>query len=151
VTTGTALVLAKQGIRAALAARPGLVSTGAQITYAYPTSPTSKDIWLGNAESENKIAAMRPGTKKVDEQFDLKLFIQVLKTAQEGQEAADTEANVLFSQVQQYFAENAQIIPEIQWAMITSWTHSTGSYSGNESGHGSRFEIVITVKARLFP
>jgi hypothetical protein len=92
---------------------------------------------------------MRAGTKKVDETVALSLIIQVLKTSGEGQEAADLEAVELFSEVQQLFARTPQISPSIMSAQITRWSHKTGSFSGNESSHGSRFEVTVTAKARL--
>jgi hypothetical protein len=149
VTTGTTLVTLKQQLRDALQALPGLAS--AQITYGYPgeNAITGKDIWMADAESENHIAVIKAGTKKVDETLALSLIIQVLKTAGEGQEAADLEAVELFSEVQQLFARSPQISPSIMWAQIARWSHKTGAYSGNESSHGSRFEVTVTARARL--
>lgn len=150
MSTGTTLVTLKQALRDALAARPGL--SDAQVTYDFPTGEvTGKDIWLGNAESANAIPTMRAGTKKVDESVDLMVYVQVLMTDGQGQEAADLAANELFSGVQQLFAENAQVHPSIKWAQITRWDHKTGSYEGNESAHGSRFEITVNAQARLAP
>ena len=149
MSTGTALVTLKQAVRDALTIRPGLAAV--QVTYAYPGAGgiTGQDIWLGDAQSVNRSPVMRAGTKKVDETVSLMLFVQVLKTAGEGQEAADLRAAELLSEVQLLFAQSPQISPSIMSAQITQWVHSTGSFEGNESSHGSRFEIVIEAKARL--
>jgi hypothetical protein len=147
VSTGTTLVTLKQAVRVALATRPGLA--GIQIEYAFPTDLGAEAIWMGNAEATSQIPAMRAGTKRVDEEISLSIYVQVLVTDGRGQEEADLRAVELFSEIQQQFAEVPQISPVILWAQITRWSHLTGSYAGNESAHGSRFEITVTARARL--
>lgn len=149
MSTGTTLVTLKQELRDALQVLPGLVEV--KVSYGYPGEGgiTGRDIWMADAESENQIPTMRAGTKRVDETLALSLIVQVLKTSGEGQEAADLEAVELFSEVQQLFARSPQISPSIMWAQIARWSHKTGSFAGNESSHGSRFEVTIVARARL--
>ncbi len=150
MSTGSSLIAFKQALRVALVSRQTL--TGVQVTYEYPVaSITGEDVWLGNAESTNRIPVMRAGTKKVDEDYTLTVIVQVLMTQSEGQEAADLRAVALLREVQQCLAENPQITPEIQWAQVSGWTHSTGPFEGGSSSRGSRFEIRVNVRARLFP
>lgn len=150
MSTGSSLVELKQAVVAALAARPGL--SGVQVTYAYPVANvTGEDIWLANAEGTLTIPTMRAGTKRVEESYDLLVVAQVLKTAGEGQEAADLRAVAVLAEIQQCFAETPQLIPLILWAQVTGWQHSTGSYGGEEASCGSRFEITVNVRARLSP
>lgn len=150
MSAGTSLVAFKQALKTALAARAGL--TGVQVAYEYPsTNITGEDIWLGNAESDNRIPVMRAGTKKVDEDYTLTVFAQVLKTQGEGQEAADLRASALLAEVQQCLAETPQLTAQIMWAQITGWEHFVGPFEGGGASRGSRFEIRVSVRARLFP
>lgn len=150
MSTGTSLIAFKQALKAALATRAGLA--GVQVAYEYPaTNITGEDIWLGGAESDVRIPVMRAGTKKVDEDYTLTVFVQVLKTQGEGQEAADLRATALLREVQQQLAENPQITAEIMWAQVAGWEHFTGPFEGGGASRGSRFEIRVGVRARLFP
>lgn len=152
MTTGTTLVLYKQALVTALAARPGLA--GKQVAYEFPLpKPASQAIWLGGATAETTIPTMRAGTKKVDEAFTLLVIAQALETEGGGQLVADTAALALFLEVQQQLAETPQLIPEIQWSVMTGWEHNPGVFgvddSGGDASRGSRFEIRVTVRARL--
>lgn len=150
MTTGTTLVTLKQEVRDALQALPGLIEV--KVSYSHPGEDkiTGEDIWLGKARSENEIPTMRAGTKKVDELVSLELFIQVLKQSGEGQEEADLRAVEILSEVQQLFARSPRISPSIMWAQIARWDHVPGVLAaGNESSHGSRFEVIIVARARL--
>lgn len=150
MTTGTTLIPFKQAVKAALAARPGLA--GATVHYQYPsTAITNEDIWLDKAECDTSIPVMRAGTKKVDEEYTLTIIIQVLKMQGEGQEAADVRAAQLLAEVQQLFAETPQLIPEIQWSQVAGWQNFVGPFEGKDTARGSRFEVRVTVRARLFP
>jgi len=150
LSVGTTLIAFKQALKAALEARPGLA--GATVNYQYPsTNITGEDIWLDRAESDNRIPVMRAGTKKVDEDYTVTLFIQVLKTQGEGQEAADLRALALLTEVQQLLAETPQLTSDIQWAQVTGWEHFVGPFEGKDSARGSRFEVRVAVRARLFP
>jgi hypothetical protein len=152
MTTGSTLVVFKQAVVAALAARPGLA--GVQITYEYPIgSITGADIWLADASADTRIPVMRAGVLKVEEDYTLLIIAQVLKTQGEGQEAADIAALGLLREVQQQFAEKPQLVPDIQWAEVRSWRHRVGPFGVDEVGgnanRGSRFEIDVGVRARL--
>ncbi|MGH3693239.1 MAG: hypothetical protein ACRDRX_04435 [Pseudonocardiaceae bacterium] len=149
MSTGSSLVAFKRALVQALKVRPGLSEV--QITYDYPDAGlTGLDIWLGHAESDNQIAGLRSGTKKVDEDYTLTVIAQALLTAGEGQEAADVAASGLLAEVQQQLAETPRITPEIMWALLAGWTHSSGSYAdGGNTSRGSRFEIRVQVRARL--
>lgn len=150
MSTGTSLIAFKQALRAALAARPGLA--GVQVAYEYPVAGiTGEDIWLGGAESDLRIPVMRAGTKKVDEDYTLTVFVQVLKTQGEGQETADLRAVALLREVQQALAENPQITTEIMWAQVIGWEHFVGPFESGGASRGSRFEVKVNVRARLFP
>lgn len=152
MSTGTTLVPFKRALVAALATRLRLMPV--QVTYEYPDDITGRDIWLGRAESDNRIPVSRAGTMKVDEEYTLVVIAQALETTGGGQEAADVDAVVMLAAVQQELAENPQTTPEIQWARVTGWDQSTGPFGeadGGNANRGSRFEIRVTVKARLFP
>ena len=149
MSTGSSLVAFKRALVQALKARPGL--SGVQVTYDFPDGGlTGRDIWLGHAESENHIAGLRSGPKKVDEDFTLTVIAQALNTVGGGQEAADLDATVLLAEVQQELAENPKTTPEIMWAQLAGWTQSAGPYAdGGNASRGSRFEIQVQVRARL--
>lgn len=153
--TGTTLVDVKQAIVTALRARSGL--TGVQVLYGPDDFPSGDDhledesIWLGNATwDEYAIPVLKAGTKKVDEDYELEFFLQVLKRDGTTQEAADIRARVLLIELQQALAENPAISDHIFWAQLRLRNHITGQFAAGP-GHGSRFEGVINVRARLFP
>jgi len=155
VSTGTSLVAFKQAIVTALRARPGLA--GVQVLYGPDDFPVGDDhietesIWFGNANWLTfEIPLIKAGTKKVDETFELDWFIQVLKDDGQTQEAADVRAKAILAEFQQALAENPQITTEAMWALLRLQRHATGQLASGP-GHGSRFEGVLEVRARLFP
>jgi hypothetical protein len=152
MTTGTTLVEVKQAVVTLLAARPGLAT--AQVSYEYPLGGTTgKDIWLGRATADTRIPTVKAGTKKVDEEYILTIVAQFLETQGGGQEVADLGALALLREIQQAFAETPQLIPSIQWATVSGWVHNIGVFGHDDTGgdvnRGSRFEIQVTVRARL--
>ncbi|MGH3834189.1 MAG: hypothetical protein ACREX8_14250 [Gammaproteobacteria bacterium] len=150
MSTGTSLIAFKQALQTALTARPALA--GVQVAYEFPTTNiTGEDIWLDRAESDSTYPVMRAGTKKVDEDYTVIVMIQVLKTQGEGQEAADLRAAALLAELQQCIAENPQLIPQIQWASFAGWQHLLGPFESGGAARGSRFEVRVKVRARLFP
>jgi len=153
MSTGTSLVAFKQASVAGLAARPGLADVCVLYEFPYGSNPV-RSMWFAGAESDNSIPVMRAGTKKVDEEYVVTLVVQVLKTQGEGQPACDLDAAALLAEVQQFYAENPQITPEIMWAQVGGWEQSIGPFGvadGGDANRGSRFEVRIVVRARLFP
>lgn len=155
MTTGTSLVAVKQALVTALRARPALA--GVMVLYGPDDFPTGKDhleaeaIWLGNTTwNDFAIPLIKAGTKKVDEDFETEWFVQVLKDDGSTQEAADVRARSLLAEVQQALAEAPDIAAEIFWAQLRVRSHFTGQFATGP-GHGSRFEGVINVRARLYP
>jgi hypothetical protein len=155
MSTGTSLVALKQALITALRARAGLV--GVQVLYAAGDFQTGDDhlegeaIWLRNTEWESsEFPVMRAGTKKVDEVYALEVFVQVLKTDGSSQETADLRALALVAELQQALAETPQVSAQTFWGELKMRRHITGQLSPGP-GHGSRFEAVIWVKARLAP
>lgn len=155
MTTGTSLVAFKQALVAALRARPGLATV--QVLYGPDDFPPGDDhvknesIWLGDTTwDEFFIPLIRAGTKKVEENFALQWFLQVIKDDGSSQEAADIRAQALLVELQQVLAVNPQISTEIFWAQLQVQRHATGQLAAGP-GHGSRFEGIIQVRARLFP
>lgn len=149
MSTGTSLVAFKQTLKTALAARPGM--SGVQLSYGYPGNDyvQRESVWFEGAEVVNsEFPVMKAGTKKVDETYTLDVVVQVLKTQGEDQEAADLRAVALLAELQQALAENPQLTPEIQWAEMAGWEHATGELN---TGHGSRFNVTLRVRARLYP
>lgn len=158
MSTGTTLVALKQALVTKLRARAGL--SGVQVLYAIDDFEPGDDhlrneaIWLGNAKwlapDGSNIANMRAGTKKIDEVYELELFVQVLKDDGSTQEAADVRAEALLAEVQQQFAETPQITPQVFWAEERPREHIIGQLPTGP-GHGARFERVVWAKARLAP
>lgn len=155
MTTGTSLVAVKQALVTALRARPGL--SGVQVLYGIDDFPTGDDhleeeaIWFGEATwPDTEIPTLRAGTKEVDETYELAWVVEVIKPDGSSQEAADVRAKALMVELQQALAENPQIAPEILWAVFVIRRHVPGQVASGP-GHGSRFEGVIEVRARLFP
>ena len=149
MTIGSTLAVFKRELRDALRARPGLANV--QIEYSQPETELQDDsIWFETADGSTALPVMRAGTKPVDETYQLKVAVQVLRTQGESQETADDRCIELFAEVQQCVAENPQLIPEIQWAKLEGWNHVVGMLASG-GGHGSRFDAQVTVKARLFP
>lgn len=147
MSTGTSLVTFKQALRTALTARPGM--SGVQVSYAFPEDDLqAESLWFEDAVTSNEIPVMKAGTKKVDEEYTLDAVIQVLKQQGESQETADLRAAALLAELQQALAENPQITPEIQWVEMAGWEHTPGKLN---AGHGSRFNVTLRVRARLFP
>lgn len=155
MTTGTSLIAFKQALVAALAARPGLVALGTEVTYEFPVGEEygrANNIWIGDADAENTVPVAKAGRRKVQEDYTVSVLAQVLKQAGEGQEAADVAALALLQEVQQELADNPQTTPEIMWAEVRGWSHSVGPFgdaSGGNTSRGSRFEIRVGVRARL--
>jgi hypothetical protein len=155
MTTGTSLVVLKQTVVTALRARPGL--TGVQILYG-PDDFVSPDdhveaeaIWFGDTEwLESEIPVMKSGTKKIDETYALRWTLQVVKDDGSSQETADLRAKALLVELQQALAEAPDISAEVFWALLRVERHLTGQMVTGP-GHGSRFEGVIEVRARLAP
>lgn len=149
--TGTSLVVFKQALVAVLQGRPGLAA--ATVTYEYPwPNPGPLAVWIGDADADTRVPVMRAGTKKVDEDYTVTVMVQALKTQGEGQEAADLAALALLQEVQQQLAETPQVTPEIQWALFAGWSNRIGPFGiaeGGNTGRGSRFEIRVSVRARL--
>jgi hypothetical protein len=155
MTTGTSLVALKQAMVAALRARPGLA--GIQILYAPDDFVAPDDhveaeaIWFGDTEwLESEIPVMKSGTKKVDETYGLSWTLQVVKDDGSSQETADLRAKALLVELQQALAEAPDISAEVFWAFLKVRRHLTGQMVTGP-GHGSRFEGVIEVRARLAP
>jgi hypothetical protein len=155
VTTGTSLVALKQALITALRARAGLA--GVQVLYASDDFPSGDDhvedesIWFGDTEwIESEIQVWNTGTKKVDEVYAVDWVVQVVKTDGSLQEAADLRATVLLVELQQALAETPQVSSEVFWGLLRMRRHATGQVLSGP-GHGSRFEGVIEVKARLAP
>jgi hypothetical protein len=145
---GTGLVAFKQAFIARLTLRPALA--GVKVTYAFPDKEVAaENIWLGDANAETWIPVHRAGKKKVDEDFHVDCIIQVLKRQGESQEVADIRANQLFAEVQSDLAEQPQTDPDIFWAELDGWEHFCGILPSG-GGHGSRFELKIRVRNRLF-
>jgi hypothetical protein len=155
VTTGTSLVAVKQALVTALRARTGLA--GVQVLYAPDDFETGDDhvqddaIWLGDTEwLESEIPVWNTGTKKVDETYALDWVVQVVKADGSTQEIADVRARALLAELQQALAEVPVISAEVLWAALHIGRHATGQVVAGP-GHGSRFEGVIEVRARLSP
>ena len=153
MSQGTSLVAFKQAIITNLTARSGL--SGVQVAYAWDDLPSGDDhlegeaIWLGDTTwPEYEIPVMRSGTKKVDERYELELFIQVLKVDGSDQETADVRAQALLVEVQQALAETPQQSAQIFVAQFVVQKHHTGQIPPGP-GHGSRFDCVLAVHARL--
>lgn len=155
MTTGTSLVAVKQAMVTALRARPALSTV--QVLYGPDDFPSGKDhlesesIWFGNTTwNDFAIPLIKAGTKKVDEDFEIEWFVQVLRDDGSTQEAADLRAKALLAELQQALAEAPAISVEIFWAQLRVREHFTGQLASGP-GHGSRFEGVINVRARLYP
>lgn len=155
MTTGTSLVAVKQALVTALRARAGL--TGVQVLYAFDDFEVGDDhvqddaIWFTDTEwIESEITVWNTGTKKVDETYSLGWTIQVLKADGATQETADLRAKTLLVELQQALAEVPVISAEILWALLRMTRHATGQLVSGP-GHGSRFEGVVEVRARLAP
>lgn len=155
VSTGTTLVAVKQAIVTALRARGGLA--GVQVLYAPDDFESGDDhiqddaIWFGDTDwLESEINVWNTGTKKVDETFSLGWVVQVIKADGASQETADLRAKALLVELQQALAETPVITTGILWALLKLTRHVTGQVVAGP-GHGSRFEGVIEVRARLAP
>lgn len=155
MTTGTSAVAVKQAMVTALRARPALATV--MVLYAADDFPSGKDhleaeaIWFGNTTwNDYSIPLIKAGTKKVDEDYETEWFIQVLKDDGSTQETADLRAKALLVEIQQALAEVPGISAEIFWAQLRVQSHFTGQLASGP-GHGSRFEGVINVRARLYP
>jgi hypothetical protein len=155
VTTGTSLILVKQALVTALRARPGL--DGVQVLFAaddfLPGDDHVEDeaIWFGDTEwIESEIQVWNTGTKKIDEVYAVDWVVQVVKADGSLQEAADVRARALLVELQQALAETPQVSAEVFWGLLRMRRHATGQVLSGP-GHGSRFEGVIEVKARLAP
>lgn len=155
MSTGTSLITLKQALVTSLRARAGL--TGVQVLYG-PDDFTAPDdhvedeaIWLGDTIwIESEIPVMMIGTKKVDETYELDWIVQVVRADGSTQEATDLRAVALLAELQQALAETPVISAQTFWALIRMRRHATGQVVTGP-GHGSRFEGVVEVKARLAP
>lgn len=150
MSTGTTLPTAKRALLDLLAARPGL--SGVQIVYEQPQQGLrSEAVWFGeDTETEAEIPVMKAGTKKVEETYPLTIVVQVLITDGRDAEAADGRASELLSELQQQLAEKPRITPEVQWVVMTGWSHHVGPL-GDSTSRGSRFAVSAQVQARLTP
>lgn len=154
MTTGTTLVSVKQALVTALRARPGLA--GVQVLYGPDDFPNGDDhlenesLWFGDTNwTDFAIPLIRGGTKKVDENYELGWTLQVIRDDGSSQEAADVRAKTLLAEFQQSLAETPAPSAEVFWAQLRVQRHVTGQLASGP-GHGSRFEGVVEVRARLF-
>lgn len=149
MSTGTTLVAFKTALVDALTARPGLA--GVQVSYGFPEMEIQDEsIWLQDAQASTGFPVMKSGTKKVEEQYSITVACQVLRSEGESQLVADVRAAELLVEVQQTLAETPQLIPDIMWAELDGWRHHVGLLPKGE-GHGSRFDVQVQVRARLYP
>ncbi|MEV0085258.1 hypothetical protein [Saccharopolyspora sp. NPDC050642] len=150
MSIGTTLPAVKRALLDALAARPGL--SGVQVSYEMPQRALAGEaIWFDeDTETEAGIPVMKAGTKKVDETYALPVVVQVLVTDGRDAEVADLRAAALLAELQQSLAENPQVTPAIQWAELGGWSHHVGPI-GDGSSRGSRFDVLVRVRARLSP
>lgn len=149
MSTGSTLIEVKQALIAALSARPGLA--GAQITYGFPVGQiTGRDVWLGEATSENSPDTMRGGARVPTlEDYRLTVHLQVIKSQGEGQEAADVEALGLLNEVQQEIAGLPQPTPNVLMVELAGWEHLPAVLEGQGQSCGSKFTVAVRVRARL--
>lgn len=150
MSTGSTLVVVKDALLVGLRARPGLA--GVQVAYALPQRGLQREaIWFGEeTETDAAIPVMRAGIKKVEEQYSLPMVLQVLVTDGRDERAADGRAVELLAELQQLLAERPRITDAIEWAELSAWAHYVGPI-GDSTNRGARFEVQITVRARLFP
>lgn len=149
MSTGTSLVTVKTALVDAFTARAGLA--GVQVCYGFPDDEISDEsIWLQEATSQDAIPVMKTGTKKIEEQYSVTVACQVLRSEGESQQVADTRAAELLAEVQQTLAETPRLVPDIMWAELDGWRHHVGQLPKGE-GHGSRFDVQVKVRARLYP
>lgn len=147
-TTSTVVAVRKQLVTQ-LTAAPGLA--GVQISYAYRgTQKTAKEaIWCGFARDASvEIASLKAGRKRRDETYVQDLVVEVFKDGATQQDT-DDRALALFAEVDGILADDPQlgfVAGEIHWAVMSGWDQVSGS---TDTGHACRFEIDITVKARL--
>ncbi len=121
------------------------------MSYGFPdTQVLNEALWFEDAETGTEIPLMRSGTKKVDETVDLDVVVQVLKPDGSAQDAADARAAEILVELQQELAETPQTVDAVLWAEMVGWKHTAGLLP-NGGGHGSRFEVTVRYKARLFP
>lgn len=149
MSTGTTLVKFKKAMVTALKARPGM--SDVEVSYGFAEDYIAeKAVWFEGARSSDRIATLKAGTKRVEENYNVNLVIQVLCNEGETQDEADEHAAAILTEVQQCLAENPQLIPEILWASLEGWEHKIGSLPKG-GGHGSGFNCRIGVRARLYP
>lgn len=160
--TGTSLAVVKTAIVAVLEADSTLSAAGVKISYSTPVVPSDlksidgdyEAIWLGDTAATVDVPVLTAGTLHSDENYRLDLVVQVLKPGSLGtQQAADERAAAIFGRVETVLANNVDASitdPARVEVLVAGWNHVTGIL-GNGQGHGSRFEVVLDVTARLTP
>lgn len=149
IITGSALVAYKQTMITRLSAIIALA--GVSVTYGFPDVEMPPEaIWFADAKTKNWDPIMRAGVRKLDEEFELELIVQVLKQDGDTQENADIRALQLVAAVQADMAAAPRPTDLIMWSLFEGWDHKTGLMP-NGGGHGSRFDCRITVRSRLYP
>jgi hypothetical protein len=148
VATGTSLIAVREALLALLQDRPGL--TGVSVTYGRPkTEMPPEAIWFDSeASADNvRLAATGGAIKKVEENYDLLVVLQVMAEDDELGLVADRRAVELFGELQQTVAAAPALIGPVLVMQISGWLHSSAALGMAEQG--SRFAVTLRVTAHL--
>lgn len=120
-----------------------------QVSYGYPGDNATQEesIWLGFAEADVDITALRAGRKRRDETYTLQVIVEVIKVGG-TQEEADERCAALAGAVESAIADDLQLDlgSTIFWAYVTGWNQVGGAI---DRGHACRMELELTIQARL--
>lgn len=153
---GTALDLFQETLNARLRKRGGLGGVAVELSIdEISESFPPEAIWWGDSETTNEIPVMSSGTKRVDEQVETELVIQVLLADGGTQGDTNNRAREIFAEVQQELAETPGAIDVPTFvAELVSWRRRKGPLTNKNKipiGHGCVYECTIRHRARLQP
>lgn len=158
---GTTLPEVKQLIVDRLTARLGAT---ANVSYTppvvtedfYADSGEPSAVWLGITTNYSVVPnVLTAGVVWLDETYDLPVVVQALLDGSEAENDTDRRAAELLHGVWGAFAQQPGVgfidTAELQVFTVlpTAATHVARRPGGNALAYGSRFELTITVRARL--
>jgi hypothetical protein len=146
MTPGTTIVAVKRSLRDRLKARHGL--SGVLVNYGDPGERARREqIYIGEVRTpEHEPVAIRAGTRKRDETYELSVHVQCASKVQP--EANEVRLVELIHEVESELAEDPTVgsVPGVLFAVVSELSFRTLE---TPDGPVSAAVVIVTVRARL--
>lgn len=144
--SSSTIVATKRALVMALQTRPAL--NGVLISYADPGAKGRKEqVFIAEVRNaDQEPVALRTGTRKRDEEYELDVYVDVLSKA--SAETSEERTMELVAELEEFLANDPKInnTPGVLWAVVTDMRMKTA-----ETGDGpsTRCIVTVTVRGRL--